>query len=318
MTVREATAADEAMIGGFMEALFEERWKRPWPPPAIASAELEDKIVLLAEDADQPVGLAYGRAFPNRVAQLNVVYVRPERRREGVAKALVAAFAARVKEDGVEYLTLDVDVGNDVGRAVWQRLGFVEWAQRLRAPIEVVEARSATAQAGESYASLHVQTDDVDAVQAAVAKYLPRLGRSSGGRVSEPRNGWVAVYDELLDRDRKSRERLASELSNATAAPVCALAVEDGRVVRYTLYERGSIVDEYQSVPEYFGPLPPGDVVALGANATVVARLTGAEPGRVRAVARTAASPDELPPAPELLAQIAELMGLEGAGRPSV
>jgi hypothetical protein len=47
----------------------------------------------------------------------------------------------------------------------------------------------------------------------------------------------------------------------------------------------------------------------------VVARLTGAEPASVRAVARTATSPDELPPAEELLQQIAEVLGLEGAGR---
>jgi hypothetical protein len=59
--------------------------------------------------------------------------------------------------------------------------------------------------------------------------------------------------------------------------------------------------------------VPPGDVVALGANPTVVARLTGADPGRVRAVARTASSPDELPPAPELLRQLAELMGLDAS-----
>ena len=96
---------------------------------------------------------------------------------------------------------------------------------------------------------------------------------------------------------------------------VCAIGVEDGAVVRYVLFDRGSIVDEYESVPEYHGPLPPGDVVALGANPTVVARLTGAEPARVRAVARTASSPDELPPAPELLAELAEVLGLEGAGR---
>ena len=86
-------------------------------------------------------------------------------------------------------------------------------------------------------------------------------------------------------------------------------------VVRYVLYERGSVVDEYQSLPEHFGPLPPGDVVALGANPTVVSRLTGAEPAQVRAVARTATSPDELPPADELLQQLAEVLGLEGAGR---
>jgi hypothetical protein len=133
--------------------------------------------------------------------------------------------------------------------------------------------------------------------------------------VSEPRNGWVAVHQELIDRDRKTRERLASELSNATAAVVCAIALEQGAVVRYALFERGSIVDEYQSVPDFYGPLPPGDVVALGANPTVVARLTGAEPARVRAVARTASSPDELPPPHELFARLAEVLGLEGAGR---
>jgi len=116
----------------------------------------------------------------------------------------------------------------------------------------------------------------------------------------------------VLNRDRKALERLASEVSNATAAVVCTLALEDGHVVRYALYERGSIVDEYQSVPEYYGPVPPGDVVALGANPRVVSRLTGADPARVRAVARTASSPDDLPPAPELLQQIADLMGLPG------
>ncbi len=62
-------------------------------------------------------------------------------------------------------------------------------------------------------------------------------------------------------------------------------------------------------MPEFYGPLPPGDVVALGANPTVAARLTGADPARVRAVARTASSPAELPPPPELAAQLAGLLG---------
>jgi len=39
----------------------------------------------------------------------------------------------------------------------------------------------------------------------------------------------------------------------------------------------------------------------LAANPRVVARLTGADPAVVRSVARTAASPRDLPPAPELL-----------------
>jgi ribosomal protein S18 acetylase RimI-like enzyme len=314
VTVREANPQDEDAILAFMQAIFQERWDRPWAPPEFTLAELKGKLVLVANEDGERLGFAYGQVFPTGLAHLNVVYVRPESRRQGVGKALTAAFAARAREQGAEHVSLDVDLSNPVGRAVWQRLGFTEWAQRLSAPVDVVEARAAGAGAGESYASIHVQSDDRDGVEAAVAKYLPRFG-GSGARVEGPRNGWIAVYAELIDRDRRARERLASELSNATSAVVCAIGVEDGAVVRYALFERGSIVDEYQSVPEYFGPVPPGDVVALGSNPTVVARLTGAEPARMRAVARTASSPDELPPAPELLRQIAEVMGLEGAGR---
>ena len=73
-------------------------------------------------------------------------------------------------------------------------------------------------------------------------------------------------------------------------AVVIAIGVEHDHVVRFVLHEAGRIVDEYLSVPEYYGPLPPGDAIALAANPRVVARLTGAEPAAVRAVARTALS----------------------------
>ena len=118
------------------------------------------------------------------------------------------------------------------------------------------------------------------------------------------------MRDELCDREPKLRERLAKELSYALASVVVSIGVEQGAVVRYNLYDRGADVDEYLSLPEYYGELPPGDVIALGANPTLVARLTGADPLRVREVARTAASPSVLPPASDLYAQIAELMGV--------
>ena len=311
MNVREATAADEPTMLAFTEAIFAENWDRPWGPPEVTPKMFEGKLALLAEDEGEPVGYAFGELDSVGYAHVNIVYVVPERRRQGVATALLAAFGERAREQGIEHLTLDVAVRNEAGRQAWRRLGFTEWAQRLTVPVERIEHHD---EHGESYASLHVQSDDLEAVQAQVDKYLPRLG-GSDGRVEGPRNGWVLVRAELVDRDRRARERLASELSNATAAVVCAISVDDGVVVRYVLYERGSVVDEYQSVPEHFGPLPPGDVVALGANPTVVSRLTGAEPSRVRAVARTAPSPDELPPPEELFAQLAELLGLKGAGR---
>ena len=51
--------------------------------------------------------------------------------------------------------------------------------------------------------------------------------------------------------------------------------------------------------------------LSLAANPTLVARLTGADPARVRAVARVASSPSELPPPRELLAELASVMNLE-------
>jgi hypothetical protein len=51
----------------------------------------------------------------------------------------------------------------------------------------------------------------------------------------------------------------------------------------------------------------------MAANPTVLARLTGADPQRVRTAAPTAVSPADLPPAPEILAELAAALGLEGA-----
>lgn len=311
MNVREATPADQDAVLELFRAMD---WDRPWPRPEVGPGHLEGKLVLVAEEDSEVVGFAFGEIATHGRAHLNIACVRPENRRQGVASALVAEFAARALAGGSEHVTLDVDVTNEVGQMAWQRLGFTEFSKRLYAPAAALEARTGPAETGESYASLHVQTDDVASVEAAAAKYLPRFGGGEA-RVAGPLNGWSVLYSDLTDRDRQARHRLASELSNATGAVVCTLAVEAGRVVRFVLYERGSIVDEYQSVPEYFGPLPPGDVIALAANPTVVARLTGADKASVRAVARTASSPDDLPPAPELLAQIAEVMGLQGAGR---
>src|SRR4051794_35422847 len=197
MNVREATAADEPTLFAFTEAIFGENWDRPWRPPEVTPKMFEGKLVLLAEDEGEPVGYAFGDLEPKGYAYVNIVYVVPKRRRQGVTKALLAAFGERAREAGIDYLTLDVATSNEVGREVWRRLGFKEWSQRLFVPIERLEQHDAH---GESYASLHVQSDDRDAVEAAVAKYLARLG-ASGGRVEGPRKGWVAVYAELIDRD---------------------------------------------------------------------------------------------------------------------
>lgn len=263
-------------------------------------------VVLLADD----VGLAVATKRGKRLGFLDMLYVRPHARGRGVAGELVREAVVQLRDRGADVLELEVLASNGDARVVYERWGLAPVELTLAAPIDKLVERLGASWTGPTFGSIHIQTDDKGVVERAVQKALPRLGRSNGTTVSSPHNGWVAVHDELCDRDPKVLQRLAKELSYAIGGVVLALGLEDGAVVRYTLYDRGGAVDEYASLPEYSGPLPPGDVVALGANPTVVSRLTGAEPARVREVARSAASPSELPPALELLEQIANVMGV--------
>ncbi len=183
----------------------------------------------------------------------------------------------------------------------------------MSARLDAVAARLGGERPPSSGAT-YVQTDDEGVVERAVAKYLPRIGRSESTTVSPPQNGWIRVDDELCSRDPKALRRLGRELSLALGAIVLTLGIEEGSVVRYILWDRGGIADEYASVPEHYGPLPPGDVIALAANPTVAQRLTGADPARVRAVARTAGSVAELPAPEELCAQLAGVLGVVSSG----
>jgi hypothetical protein len=164
-----------------------------------------------------------------------------------------------------------------------------------------------------SFGSVHMQTDDQNGVVQLVERLVPRVFRSRATAVSPVRNGWVSVYDEVADRDPRRLERLGRELSNAVGFVTFTMGVEDGLAVHYIAFERGRLLDEYLSVPEYRGPLAPGDAIAMRANPTVVARLTGADPAAIRAVAHTAETPVGLPPAEELIRDIAAALGLDGA-----
>ena len=164
-----------------------------------------------------------------------------------------------------------------------------------------------------SFGSVHLQTDDQNGVVLLVERLVPRVYPSRATAVSPVRNGWVAVYDEVADHDPRRLERLGRELSNAVGFVTFTIGVEDGSAVHYIAFERGRLLDEYLSVPEYRGPLAPGDAIAMRANPTVVSRLTGADAAAIRRVARTADSPVDLPPAEELIRELAGVLGLSGA-----
>jgi ribosomal protein S18 acetylase RimI-like enzyme len=320
VTPRRATEDDREVLRELWEEFqhevpeppsFEETWDEAWVDVA---RHIREGAVFVAEDEDGPVGFSIATKPEKGRSHLTDVYVRPRARREGVTKELLRDVLGAVRELGAERLSLDVLTSNVQARTVWERLGFVEVSRFLAADLSSLEARLDQSGAGPSFGSVHVQTDDLTAVERAVRQFVPRLpGGSRGTVVSPPRNGWIAVYDELCDREPEMLRRLAREISDRMGAVVVAIGVEHGTVVRYVLLDRGRVVDEYVSVPEFHGPLPPGDVVGLAANPTAVARLTGADPAHVRAVARTAQSAGELPPAPELIAELGGALRLAGA-----
>jgi ribosomal protein S18 acetylase RimI-like enzyme len=318
MSVRRATEADLPAVEQLWRA-FEREVTAPEHVDVDEAKELAEIRELVGlgqgfvdERDGSLVGFALGRVTGPRVGRLTDVYVVPAVRRQGVAAALVAAVGEALAGAGAEYLDLEVMSSNANARAVYQRWGFREDVVTLVAPLAQLRERLAPGRHAESFASIHVQTDDLGAVERAVGQFAPRVG-SEGSRVEGPRNGWIAVYDEAADADPNVLLRFARELSDRMGLIVIALALEVDQVVRMIALDRGGIVDEYRSVPEFYGPLPPGDVIGLAANPTVLARLTGADPAAVRDVARTASTSAELPPPRELLGAFAAVLGLEGA-----
>jgi ribosomal protein S18 acetylase RimI-like enzyme len=319
VTIRPATEADHDLLRELWEEFeaeldhepyLRETWDEAWDDVAVT---VREGVALIAE-AD---GRALGFVFCNlgergrQTAHVTDIYVRPEARGRGIGQALLAELVEPAREAGLAHVSLEVLIRNSDARRLYDRLGFVPIDVFMVAPLGAFADRVGSDERPPSFGSLHVQTDDEAAVERAVARFMPRLGRTEWTKVAPARNGWVTVTDALCDRDRSAQRRLGTELSERLGVPVVAFALEEEAVVRFLLFDRGRMVDEYLSVPTYYGDLNKADELSFAANPTLVARLTGADPGRVRAVARTASTAAELPPPRELLEQIAGVMNLE-------
>lgn len=314
MTVRRLTEADEPTASELWHAFAAELFAGSVPTGAWERARrslheaLKTGAAYLATDEQGATGIAWAGAPHEGVSQLFAVYVEPRVRRQGIAKELVHACLEELGEHGASFITLELPAANPVAQAVSHGIGFADVTHVLGAPLEMLRSRVEVVPERVWRAAVHVQTDDRTSVERAINQFVPRLTDPHTGAEA---NGWIRVSDEELDRDPDAQGRLATELSDRLGTVSLALAIEDGAVVRFRLYERGRMVDEYLSLPTYYGPLAKVDELALEANPTLVARLTGASFADVRRVARTGRSSTDLPAPEDLYEQIAELMGVE-------
>jgi ribosomal protein S18 acetylase RimI-like enzyme len=315
MKIRRATPADQAALRELWEefqtevpepeGFVPETWDEEW---ADINRDIDGGAVYVAEDEDGAVGVARATSPEKGRSHLHLVHVRPRARRRGIAKALIRECTQQVKEKGATVVSLDVLLANEPARAVWRRLGFEELSVFMASPLDALARRLEEHAPGETRAATYVQTDDNVSVARAVAQFVPRF---ESPEVTSTANGWMRIEEPVATADRDVQSRLARELSDRLGAVVVALALEEGTVVRFRLYERGAMVDEYLSVPTYYGDIAKADELALSANPTLVARLTNADREEVRRVVRTAASPSGLPPGPELYESVARVLGVE-------
>ena len=320
MNVRRAVPDDLEAVSELWREFDHEVPPPTHEGPADVEKELREvaeiiasEVAFVAEDDDgKPIGFALARARAPGFGTLTDLYVTRDHRRSGIGTELMREVLSAFRALRVEQLDLEVLASNAGARSLYARWGLRDEVIVMTGAVADLEARLGS-QETSSFGSIHLQSDNLSVVEQAVRQFVPRLpGHSRGSLIAPPRNGWITVYDDVCDRDPEMLRRLARELSDRTGAVTCVLGVEREELVRMILFERGRIVDEYLSVPEFYGPLPPGDVVGLAANPTVVARLTGADSASVRRIARTAPTPAELPPASELLASLADLLGIQG------
>jgi ribosomal protein S18 acetylase RimI-like enzyme len=126
--IRVATKDDRALILA-LRAEFEAE-----VPPELwvdDDADYEWTVVLLAAD----VAFAGIDRKGDRTWLLDMLYVKPEARGQGLGTELIRAAAAHAKEQGAEMLALEVQERNADARRLYDKLGFTTYDRLMATPV---------------------------------------------------------------------------------------------------------------------------------------------------------------------------------------
>ncbi|HVM95733.1 MAG TPA: GNAT family N-acetyltransferase [Candidatus Acidoferrales bacterium] len=145
VTIREATTADQAVLGKMGAALMRvhydfdrQRFLAPGPNTEAgyghflaSQAQSSDVVVFVAESDGDIVGYVYAGVEPlswkelrDRAGFVHDVYVAPQARRQGIAVRLVEAAAEWLTATGVPRVMLWTAEPNGAAQRLFARLGF--------------------------------------------------------------------------------------------------------------------------------------------------------------------------------------------------
>ena len=121
MTIMQMTSAHVPQVAQLEGICFQD----PWSERSIAS-ELENPLSLwlVAMEEDQLLGYVGSQTVLDETDMMNVA-VDPAARRQGVARALIQALTAQLKQRGSRKLSLEVRASNLGAIRLYESLGFV-------------------------------------------------------------------------------------------------------------------------------------------------------------------------------------------------
>ena len=125
-TITPMTADDVPQIAELEKACFSD----PWPESVLAH-ELQNELSLwlTARDGASVLGYVGSQSVLDEADMMNLA-VRADCRRQGIARALVLALCARLREKGVQSLTLEVRASNAPAIRLYESLGFLQVGRR--------------------------------------------------------------------------------------------------------------------------------------------------------------------------------------------
>jgi ribosomal-protein-alanine N-acetyltransferase len=124
MTIRTASPADAGVLAALEAACFGE----PWTQAALSSALCDEKYLILVGEIEAgaekiAVGYIAGWSVGDE-AELARVAVIAARRGAGLGELLLRAFIEQTRSRRVREIFLEVRVGNQIAKRLYERCGF--------------------------------------------------------------------------------------------------------------------------------------------------------------------------------------------------
>lgn len=151
MKVRRANDDDRATLYALWDEWVERETSIPsWVEDAREETRAGIDVAVrlgsavIAEEQGEVLGFACGVMQGRRIGDLTELYVRPEARGRGIARELVRAVVAALRERGAAALTGGVAPDNAPARSFYEKAGFDVVELRLVVDIDTIERQLAT------------------------------------------------------------------------------------------------------------------------------------------------------------------------------